>query len=134
MISPTEAARRRDRGSSLLADGNTGGLPELRLSVVGTFNLELFPPYLVEALERTGLFGVVELAPFGQLAQALLEPSAEADAVVVVPAAEDLLAGGDGELERLLAAALERRPEATFFVVAFGPEDVPAPHVLDPRA
>jgi FkbH-like protein len=134
MISPTEAARRRDRGSSLLADGNADGLPELRLSVVGTFNLELFPPYLVEALERVGLFGVVELAPFGQLARALLEPAGEADAVVVVPAAEDLLAAEEGELERLVAAALDRRPEATFFVLALGPEDVPAPHVLDPLA
>src|SRR6266550_3173441 len=118
MISPTEAARRRDRGSSLLADGNTAGLPELRLSVVGTFNLDLFPPFLVEALERTGLFGVVEPTPFGQLAQELLNPSTEADAVVVVPAAEDLRSAHEGDLERLVAAALERLPQAMFYVVA----------------
>ena len=73
------------------------------------------------------------LAPFGQLAQELLDPSTEADAIVVVPAVDDLLPAPEGELERLVAAALERRPEATFYVVAFGPEDVPAPHVLDPE-
>lgn len=134
MISPTEAARRRDRGSSLLADGNTGGLAELRVSALGTFNLDLLPPFLVEALERVGLFGVVEVVPFGQLAQELLNPSTEADAVVVVPAAEDLLSAPEGELERLVAAALEQLPQATFYVVAFGPEDVPAPHILDPAA
>lgn len=104
------------------------------MSVLGTFNLDLWPPFLVEALERIGLYGKVELAPFGQLAQELLSPSSKPDAVVVVPAAEDLLAGGPGELERLVAAGLERLPEATFYVVAFGPEDVPAPHVLDPLA
>ena len=134
MISRSEAARRRDRGLAAVSEGNTAGLPELRVSVVGTFNLDLFPPFLVEALERTGLHAKVELAPFGQLAQELLSPSGEADAVVVVPAADDLLSGSEGELERLLAAALERRPKATFYVVVFGPEDVPAPHVLDPLA
>jgi FkbH-like protein len=131
MISASEAARRRDRGAAALAEGNRDGLPELRFCVAGTFNLDLWPPFLVEALERAGLYAHVSLAPFGQLAQELLEPSAEADAVVVVPAADDLLGG---ELEPLVAAALERRPEATFYVVAFGPEDVAAPHVLDPVA
>src|ERR671936_1677544 len=101
MISGSEAARRRDRGAAALAEGNTSGLPELRVSVVGTFNLDLWPPFLVEALERAGLYAHVSLAPFGQLAQELLEPSAEADAVVVVPAADDLLGG---ELEPLVAA------------------------------
>jgi FkbH-like protein len=131
MISASEAARRRDRGAAALAEGNRDGLPELRVVVVGTFNLDLWPPFLVEALERAGLYAHVSLAQFGQLAQELLEPSGPADAVVVVPAADDPLGG---ELEPLVAAALERRPEATFYVVAFGPEDVAAPHVLDPAA
>jgi FkbH-like protein len=131
MISASEAARRRDRGAAALAEGNRDGLPELRVAVAGTFNLDLWPPFLVEALERAGLYAHVSLAPFGQLAQELLEPSAAADAVVVVPAADDLLGG---ELEPLVTAALERRPEATFYVVAFGPEDVAAPYVLDPAA
>ena len=134
MISASEAARRRERGATALAEGNRDDLPELRVSVVGTFNLDLWPPFLVEALERAGLYAHVLLAPFGQLPQELLNPTAEADAVVVVPAADDLLGAPEGELERLVAAALERRPEATFFAVAFGPEDVPAPHVLDPAA
>ena len=134
MISGSEAARRRDRGAAALAEGNTSGLPELRVSVVGTFNLDLWPPFLVEALERAGLYAHVSLAPFGQLAQELLDPSEEADAVVVVPAADDLLAAPEGEVERLVAAALQRRPEATFYAVVFGPEDVPTPHVLDPAA
>jgi FkbH-like protein len=131
MISASEAARRRERGAAALAEGNRDGLPELRVAVAGTFNLDLWPPFLVEALERAGLYAHVSLAQFGQLAQELLEPSGPADAVVVVPAADDLLGG---ELEPLVAAALERRPEATLFVVVFGPEDVAAPHVLDPAA
>src|SRR5436305_15281286 len=108
MISASEAARRRDRGAAVLAEGNRDGLPELRVAVAGTFNLDLWPPFLVEALERAGLYAHVRLAPFGQLAQELLEPSAEADAdaVVFVLAADDLLGG---ELEPLVAAALERR-------------------------
>ena len=80
MISASEAARRRDRGAAALAEGNRDGLPELRVSVAGTFNLDLWPPFLVEALERAGLYAHVSLAPFGQLAQELLEPSAEAEA------------------------------------------------------
>src|SRR5437588_67135 len=122
---------RRERGATALADGNVDALPELRVSVVGTFNLDLWPPFLVEALERAGLYAHVSLTPFGQVAQELLDPSTEADAVVVVPAADDLLGG---ELKPLVIAALERRPESTFYVVAFGPEDVAGPHVLDPAA
>src|ERR687888_2251932 len=116
MIAASEGPRRGDRGAAALAEGNRDALPELRVSVASTFNLDLWPPFLVEALERAGLYAHVSLAPFGQLAQELLEPSAEADAVVVVPAADDLLGG---EVEPLVAAALERRPEVTFFVVAF---------------
>src|SRR5256714_12350561 len=108
MIPASEAARRRERGATALADGNVDGLPELRVSVAGTFNLDLWPPFLVEALERAGLYAHVSLAPYGQLAQELLEPSADADAVVVVPAADDLLGG---ELERLVPAGPRRRPE-----------------------
>src|ERR687888_2004074 len=120
MISGSEAARRLDRGATALAEGNTAGLPELRVAVAGTFNLDLWPPLLVEALERAGLYAHVSLAPFGQLVQELLSPSTEADAVVVVPAADDLLGAPEGELQRLVAAALERRPEGTFYVVVFG--------------
>src|SRR5919204_4844385 len=120
MIPGSGAARRRDRGGAALAEGNRDGLPELRFCVAGTFNLELWPPFLVEALERAGLYAHVSLAPFGQLAQELLEPSAEADAVVVVPAADDLLGRG---LEPLVAAALERRTAAAVFVRGVGPAE-----------
>jgi hypothetical protein len=44
MISASEAARRRDRGAAALAEGNRDDLPELRVSVAGTFNLDLWPP------------------------------------------------------------------------------------------
>src|SRR2546429_9337365 len=112
MISASEAARRRERGATALADGNVDALPELRVSVVGTFNLDLWPPFLVEALERAGLYVDVSLAPFGQLAQELLDPSTEADAVVVVPAVDDLLPAPEGELERLAAAGAQPRAAA----------------------
>jgi FkbH-like protein len=151
MISGTEAARRRDRGLSL-AEVDATGVQSLRVFVLGTFNLDLFPPFLVEALDRAGIHSHVELAPFGQLAQELANPesafyTAAPDAVLIVPATEDLFASlyaGTGaaglvderidELERLLAGALGRLPEATFFVVAFGADEVPAPHVLEPTA
>src|SRR2546423_7613406 len=71
MIPASEAARRRARGAAALAEGNRDGLPELRVAVAGTFNLDLWPPFLVEALERAGLYAHVALAPFGQLAQEL---------------------------------------------------------------
>src|ERR687887_1955190 len=117
MISASEAARRRDRGAAALAEGNRDGLPELRFCVAGTFNLDLWPPFLVEALERAGLYAHVSLAPFGQLAQELLDPSTEADAVVVVPAADDLLAAPEGEVERLVAAGVERRAGGSVFLL-----------------
>jgi FkbH-like protein len=151
MISGTEAARRRERGLSL-AEVDAPGAQNLRVFVLGTFNLDLFPPFLTEALDRAGIPSYVELAPYGQLTQELANPesalyTATPDAVVIVPAAEDLLASlyaGSGaaglgaervdELERLLAGALDRFSETTFFVVAFGADDVPAPHVLEPLA
>src|SRR2546423_9391014 len=135
MIPASEAARRRERGATALADGNVDGLPELRVSVVGTFNLDLWPPFLVEALERAGLYADVSLAPFGQLARELLDPSTEADAVVVVPAADDLLAAPEGELERLGAAAPPRRAGGARFrppCRAGGPPRPPPPR--PPRA
>src|SRR5256714_15496216 len=117
MIPGSGAPRGRDGGAAGLAEGNRDGLPELRVAVAGTFNLDLWPPFLVEALERAGLYAHVALAPFGQLAQELLEPSSEADAVVLVPAADDLLGG---ELERLVAAALQRPPQGALLRVALG--------------
>ena len=152
MVSATEASKRRERGLAAAAGDNETGLPELAVYVLGTFNLDLLPPFLVEALRRVGLFPRVTLGPFGQLAQEIANPEsglygASPAAVLLVPAAEDQLdalyagAAGEGivderldELRRLLETALERLPQATFYVVAFGPEDVPAPHVLDPGA
>jgi FkbH-like protein len=151
MISGTEAARRRERGLSL-AEVEGTGLESLRVFVLGTFNLELFPPFLLEALDRAGIRSQVEAAPFGQLTQVLANPESALYtgapvAVLIVPAAEDLLAplyAGSagpgladerlGELERLLAVALDRLSEVTFFVVAFGADEVPTPHVLEPSA
>jgi FkbH-like protein len=152
MVSATEASERRERGLAAAAGDNDAGLPELAVFVLGTFNLDLLPPFLVEALERVGLFPRVTLGPFGQLTQEIANPEsalyrASPAAVLLVPAAEDLLeafyAGAADErivderldeLRRLLETALGRLPQATFYVVAFGPEDVPSPHVLDPGA
>jgi FkbH-like protein len=141
LAGPEIAARRR-RGRTLLQEAGEGGAP---LTVVGSFNLDLLPPFLAEALDRRGLRISVTAGEFGQVAQQLLAPG-EGD-VLVVPAAEDLLAalyagdpGGEElvtarleELSGAVSAALERRPGATVYVVAFGSHRVPNPHVLDPR-
>jgi FkbH-like protein len=152
VISPAEAARRRERGLAL-AGAEGAERPPLSVAVLGTFNLDLLPPYLVEALDRAGVSAAIDPAPTGGLAEAIADAgsplyTAKPDAVVLVPAAEDLLAAlwrgaaasGElaaerlDELERLLATVLERLPETTCYVVAFGAPEPPLPSVLDSLA
>ncbi|MDX6512510.1 MAG: hypothetical protein QOE36_2014, partial [Gaiellaceae bacterium] len=148
----TDLSGRRARGLELAREGDAAGLPELRIAVVSTHNLDLLTPFLAEALERAGFSGDVYLGPFGQLPRELLDPSSglyehRPSAVVLVPAVEDLLAplyerpataSADlvderlEELRGLVSGLLERAPEATCYVVAAGPERLPGEHVLDP--
>lgn len=150
-----EVAARRRRGQELARAFATGDAdPDVRLTVLGSFNLDLLPPFLVEALDRRSLAADVTCGAFGQIAEQVLDPSSElatgdARDLVIVPAAEDLLAAlYDGtpaateqerlvddrleELAGVIAAALERYPAATLYLVAFGSARAPGAHVLDP--
>jgi FkbH-like protein len=151
-----EAARRRRLGTELAGKASSSAL---RVSLLSTWNIDLLSPLLVEALARAGLAATVEAGPFGQLSQAILDPrsplyASPPDAVVLVPATEDLLeplfsslpsaftpAAADAlvddrlaELRELAAVVLERLPNATCYVVAFGTDRAPLEHVLDPNA
>jgi len=157
--SPTEAARRRERGRALQQEIAAGEPPDARFHVLSSFNVDLLPPMLVEALERSGTRAEVTLGEFGQIAQEALQPDsglyrAEPDAVVVVPAVEDMLgplfeggpaslAEGDAEalvdqrlaeLSATIDALLDRLVGVTCYLVVFGTHRAPFEHVLDPGA
>jgi HAD superfamily phosphatase (TIGR01681 family) len=126
--------------------------------VLSSFNLDLLPPLLAEALERAGVDAEVQASPFGQIGQQALDPSSELyasapQAVVIVPAVEDMLAPvfagtvapEDPEAERLLDARLEelessldtileRLPGSMAYIVVMGTDRAPVSHVLDPRS
>src|SRR5262245_53474676 len=92
-----EVSRRRDRGRLLQREGNPSGLPESSLALLSSFSVDLLPPFLTEALDRLGLYGRVYQGGFSQTAQEILDLgsglyAAEPDAVLLVPAVEDLLA------------------------------------------
>ena len=152
--SSKEAAARRTAGVELARalDPEAG-----RLRVLSTFNLDLLPPYVVEALHRAGLAAQVSVGPFGQLHQEVLNPSSslyadEPSEVLLVPAAEDLLEplfslpssrldpeAADAlveerlaELGEIVGTLVDRLPDATCYVVAFGTDRAPVPHLLDP--
>src|SRR6185437_8987834 len=124
-----------------------------------TFNLDLFPPFLVEALDANGIGAKVRTGPFGQLGAQILAPGSELyrdapDEVLLVPAAEDWLeslyaaapselapAAADelvnerlSELRLLVDVLLERLPRATCSVVAFGSDRAPFEFALSPSA
>jgi FkbH-like protein len=155
-LAPAEVGARRSAGMALLRADR----PEATgLRILATFNTDLLPPFLADACARHGLAVAPTVAPFGQLAQEILddgsglyaEPPAD---VLLVPAIEDLLEplfsqppsrlGGDdadalvderlAELQELVEALLERLPGASCHVVVFGTDRAPLGHVLDPRA
>lgn len=154
MIDPSELRRRRRRGRELSATAPPGEAAPT-VFVAGTFNLDLLPPLLAEALERCGVGGRVQSGEFGQLAQTLLSPNsklyeAAPRAVVIVVAAEDLWAPlverpaqftaesqaafvteRVGELQAWLDALLERLPAAVCYLVTLGPRFAPGASVLD---
>ena len=151
----SEAADRRMRGIQLQRERGEAD-PDLRITVLSSFNADLIPPYLVEALDRAGIAAQVETGDFGQIAAQALNPASslytdEPGDVLVIPAAEDVLAalysaeGGAEDQEALVAnrldeieaavsAILERLPAATCYVVAFGSSRAPQAHVLDPTS
>jgi FkbH-like protein len=157
-LGPGELSARRRRGIALLEHPST---PEAtRATVLSTFNVELLPPFLADALERVGQAPqAISVGAFGQLAQQLLPPDSSLyrdvpDVVVLVLAVEDLLeplfksvpsqlstddaaalvAARVEELRGWLGLALERLPATTFYVGLIGPVAAPLEHVLEPLA
>jgi FkbH-like protein len=150
-VGPEELSARRRRGAELLRAEPPAG----ELAVLATFNLDLLPPFLAEALDRHGVGARLWLAGFGQLAAEIANPGSELYTrapgdVLLVPAPEDLLAplyiAGAGvdplelaaervdELRGQVETLLERLPAATIHVAVMGPERAPAEHVLAPTA
>jgi FkbH-like protein len=158
MVSTQEVSRRRDRGLLLQREGNLHRLPRADLYVLSSFNVDLLPPFLCEALERIGFYGEIHLGQFGQLAQAILAPDSDLyrvapGGVVLMPAVEDMLAplyerplalsseAGEalaeeraGELQRLVQVLLERLPNSSCYIVPIGTDCAPLEQILDPRA
>jgi FkbH-like protein len=157
-LAPPTVAARRSRGIELL--GASGGEQPTRVAVLSTFNVELLPPLLAEALERAGQPPAsIRVGSFGQVAQELLPPgsplySEAPDALVLVLAVEDLLeplfalapsqlpaadaaelvAARVEELRGWLGSALERLPATVCYVGLVGPAAAPLEHVLEPLA
>ena len=149
MLEPAELSARRRRGGELLRSADP---PAGDLAVLSTFNLDLLPPFLAEALDRHGVARRLWLAGFDQLAPAIANPASELYArapgdVLLVPAPEDLLAplydgtGAPGlaqervsELRAQVETLLERLPGATIQVAVMGAEHAPAEHLLAPSA
>jgi FkbH-like protein len=149
---PDELSARRRRGGDLLRAAEP---PAGELAVLSTFNLDLLPPFLAEALDRHGVGTRLWLAGFGQLAAEIAHPGSELYArapgdVLLVPAPEDLLAplyaGDDGadplglaaervdELRGQVQTLFERLPGATIHVSVMGAQRAPAEHLLAPAA
>jgi FkbH-like protein len=157
-IAAQDVFQRRSRGLALQREGNGRALPRLGVVVLSSFTVDPAAPLLIEALERAGLYGDIQLGDFGQIEQAILDSNsilyrARPDIVVLIPAAEDLLAplfarpsqfsAADADalaesqaasLSRSIEVLLERLPTVSCYVVAFGPQHAPAEYVLDPRS
>ncbi len=158
MPSSPDVIRRRNLGLALLNQLDAVQSDAARYAVLSTFNVDLIKPLLCEALDRAGLAARVHLAPFGQLVGQILDQRAEiyrqrCDAVVVIPAVEDLLAplyerpgsfslteatayveGQAAQLRSAIDVLLKRLPGAVCYLVVIGPDNAPAPAVLDPAA
>jgi FkbH-like protein len=130
------------------------------MAVLSTFNVDLLPPFVAEALERAGAPPAsITVGAFGQLAREVLAEDSRLyrcapDAVVLVLAAEDLLeplftlppsqlsereadvlvTARVEELRGWLGVILERLPAAMCYVALVGPVAAPLEHVLEPHA
>lgn len=142
MISAADAAARRRRGAALARDAASSAGPPLDVRVLPSFNLDLFAPYLLEALDRHGLGAVVDVAPFARIAQDVVDPGStlyrgSPDVVAIVVSGDDA-AGAEQErleeLETLVRTVGERLPGATIILVPLGASRLAAEHVLEVRA
>jgi FkbH-like protein len=157
-LAPREVAARRRRGIALLERPPTHR--SARVAVLSTFNVDLLPPFLAEALERAEQPpAAVSAGAFGQIAQELLPPGSglyrdAPEVLVLALAVEDLLgplfelppsqlpaedaaalvAHRVEELRGWLEVALERLRATTCYVVLVGPVAAPLEHVLGPLA
>lgn len=136
----------------LLARGNTTGLTERRIAVLGSYTLDYLPPLLARLLEPQGVFPAFYLAGFNQWRQELLSPDSalrafKPEAAVLVIDPEDLFPalfeGGlsaeaqrslvGGEIESL-AKMLETLPACELFLVVPPLGRVPGPSILSSAA
>jgi len=153
-----EVADRRRIGLEIQTS-NANESTDIKVAVLSTFNVDLFPPLFVEALHRYDLISSVYTGGFGQFVQETLNPEsglykAQPDAVILIPAIEDLLdaifdrpsdfvsqdkvddliSRREDEMVSMLTTLLDRLPDATCYVAAIGAQRVPMTHVLDPQA
>ena len=110
-----DVADRRRRGIELQR-GHGASPPGSRLTVLSSFNLDLIPPFLAEALDRRGLAAQVVTGDFGQIAAGANPASSctqgDPGDVLMVPAVEDPLVGPyDGDAPPDVARAGRRPPE-----------------------
>jgi len=144
-----ELLERRRRGAALVRDDD--GSAGARVAVLSTYNLDLLPPFLAEALDRHAVPALARLTGFGQLARLVADPAselyeAEPQTVLLAPAVEDLLlplyeqgAGVDGvtladervdELVGQIETLLGGLPGATVVVALLPARRAPRERVL----
>ncbi|MGD8622755.1 MAG: HAD-IIIC family phosphatase [Anaerolineales bacterium] len=130
----------------------------IRLALLGSFTLDAITPFMVEALDRRGLRGEINLGEFGQIAQSILDPESKLytshpDGVIIIPAFEDLfnsfyddpqslsineaearIQERASEIQQWMQIILERLPEALCLLLTWTPDQLPFEHILDPQA
>jgi FkbH-like protein len=154
---PTGALERRRRGIELMKTAPDDETP-IKLAILSTFNLDVIPPFLVEALDRQGLRANVWLGDFGQIAQSILDTKsalykAKPDGVIIIPATEDLFGSLYDDPRKLLTAEadvlfqeraneikqwvqviLEQLPNAVCLIPTWKAEHLPLEYILNPTA
>jgi FkbH-like protein len=153
----TGALERRRRGIELMKSTPDDKM-SVNLGVLSTFNLDVIPPFLVEAMDRQGLRANVWLGDFGQIAQSVLDPgstlySEKPDGVVLILATEDLfgplyddprklltdeadalLQERADEIRQWIQVILDRLPHAVCLVPTWKAAHLPFEHILNPAA
>jgi FkbH-like protein len=138
MISAADAAARRRRGAALARGAPPSSGQPLDLRVLPSFNLDLFPPYLLEALDRHGLGAVVDVRPFAQMAMDVVDAGSglyrgSPDVVAIVVSGGDA-AGAEAEwldeLDTLVRTVRERLPCVTIVLVPMSTSRLAGEHVL----
>ena len=70
--SQQEAMERANRGRRLLRGAGPPGTTKASYYILGTFNVSMLEPLLVEALDRIGIPAHAKSGPFGQLEEEIL--------------------------------------------------------------